>query len=145
MSKECDHIPEAVLRVCSNIGREKIQRAQAVRHDEFITILKLSNDAFDVDVGSFLGKIATIRVCNLVHCGLGLYWNPCCSNRRRSSFLEANISRLHMSTLGNLGVKVDGGRDEVDMGLNILRDRVVIAGDMSFTREMLVQEKFRLQ
>ena len=144
MSRESVHIPKAVLRICSNIGREKIQRAQAIRYDELVAILKLGDDAFYVDIGSLFGKIAAVRVCDLLDGGLGLYWNSCSSNRT-SSFLQGGISLLRMSTLKNLRVKVDRGRDEVDMGLDIFGDRVVIAADMGFARNMLVQEEFRLQ
>ena len=145
MSRDCIHVPKAILRIRRDIRREKIECAQAVRHDELIAVLKLCDDALNVDVRSLLGKITAIRVCDLLHSGLGLYWNSCSSNRGCSSSLEGHISLFHMPTLRDFRVKVNSGRYEVDMGLNIFGDRVVIAGDVGFAGDMLVQEEFCLQ
>ena len=145
MAMDCIHVPKAVLRICGEIRRKPIKCAQAVGYDELIAVLKLCDNALDVDIRSLLGKITAVRICDLVHGSLGLYWDSCSSNGGRSSSLEGHISLFHMPTLRDFNIKVNRRRYEVDMGLNIFGDRVVIAGDVWFAGEMLVQEEFCLQ
>ena len=145
MARDCIHVPKAVLRIRGDIRRKPIKCAQAVGHDELIAVLKLCDDALDVDIRSLLGKITAIRICDFIHGGLGLYWNSCSSNGGSSSFLEGHISLFHMPTLRDFRVEVNRRRYKVDMRLNIFGDRVVVAGDVWFAGEMLVQEEFCLQ
>lgn len=144
-SEERFYVPKAVLGIGGDVGREPVQRAQAIRHDEFVTILKLRDDALNVDVGALLGKVATGGVCDLVHGGFGFYRGARSGDRRRSSFLQGHISLTHLPTLRDLGVKVNGGRDEVDMGSDMLGDGIVMAADVELAGGMLVHVELSLQ